>query len=290
MRILAVFIFSLTSHALASGEVVCRVEPGAAALKDPAHRLPEISGVETHGDLLWVHNDSGDSPRIFAVRGGDIVAEVSVSGAHAVDWEDIARGGGALWIGDIGNNNYNRKDLAIIKIPEPTALVSRMVVSGQSFTFSFPDGAYNSEALGYRNGRLYLITKGSNTLYAFPETMAQNMVLAKLCRFTFPDLVTGMDISDDGEWMAVRTYSMVYEFPFGHCDTPRLAMGHREPQGEAIGYYTGGFVTLSEGLSPTINRITCGPAPVDDLHCPIYREIAGCELAAFKTKCPATCR
>ena len=63
-------------------------------ISDP--RLQEISGivpVKGHESYYWVHNDSGDLPRIFALHeSGVVIAEVAVTGAQAVDWEDIAAG------------------------------------------------------------------------------------------------------------------------------------------------------------------------------------------------------
>src|SRR4051812_14329684 len=68
--------------------------PGAVA----SSSVTELSGLSASrltADVYWVHNDSGDSARIFAVRndGADLGA-YSLSGATAIDWEDIAVGPG----------------------------------------------------------------------------------------------------------------------------------------------------------------------------------------------------
>ena len=75
----------------------------------------EISGVVAslaHDGVYYVHNDSGDSARFFAVDvTGKALATFTVSGATAVDWEDLARGpcpttaGTCVFLGDIGDNS-----------------------------------------------------------------------------------------------------------------------------------------------------------------------------------------
>src|SRR3954463_4778166 len=70
--------------------------------------LPEASGIvksRRHPGIYWVHNDSGNSPSLYAIRrDGTIVREFRLSVPN-VDWEDIAVDDeGHLYLGDIGNN------------------------------------------------------------------------------------------------------------------------------------------------------------------------------------------
>ena len=62
--------------------------------------LIELSGVVSGGvnkDILWVHNDRGNLPRLYALnKKGETVGTYSLdtfndSGTMAGDWEDIAR-------------------------------------------------------------------------------------------------------------------------------------------------------------------------------------------------------
>src|SRR5688572_15906829 len=58
--------------------------------------ITEASGIAVsrqHEGVLWIHNDSGDSNRIFAMtfRGAPL-GTFTLSGASAIDWEDIAIG------------------------------------------------------------------------------------------------------------------------------------------------------------------------------------------------------
>src|SRR5690606_31023644 len=100
--------------------------------------IDEMSGIvrsRRYRGLYWVHNDSGDSARLFAVDaagGSRLPAEVAetrygdapergkqqwqgfgVLHADNVDWEDIAADGDHLYVADLGNNFNTRKDLAI---------------------------------------------------------------------------------------------------------------------------------------------------------------------------------
>jgi hypothetical protein len=80
-------------------------------------RLSEISGITASrraDDVWWIHNDSGDVPRIFAINStGKVLGEYRVVGAVNEDWEDIASGPAAdlspaLYIADIGDNYLKR--------------------------------------------------------------------------------------------------------------------------------------------------------------------------------------
>ena len=89
--------------------------------------LPEISESSglvksrTQRGVFWTHNDSGDRPRIFAIDAqGRLLGEFAVEGALARDWEDIAiDDAGNLYIGDVGNNANQRRDLVVYRVPEP---------------------------------------------------------------------------------------------------------------------------------------------------------------------------
>jgi hypothetical protein len=67
-----------------------------ASLEDRA--INESSGIvasRRNPDLFWTHNDSGDGPTLYALdRKGKSRGRWRVSGAEAVDWEDIAAGPG----------------------------------------------------------------------------------------------------------------------------------------------------------------------------------------------------
>ena len=88
-------------------------------------RLPntlyEVSGIEmkTNSDTIWMINDSGNTPRVYAVNiEGEIVRTVKLD-AKNKDWEDLTFDSqGNLCIGNFGNNYSKRKNLAILKVSD----------------------------------------------------------------------------------------------------------------------------------------------------------------------------
>jgi hypothetical protein len=173
-------------------------QPGAALLKPAVHGrvvskpIGEMSGIvksRRHPDTYWVHNDSGDTARIFAIRsdGSSVLPTYSrfsrygdkaesgkqqwegfeVLYATNVDWEDIALDENYLYLADTGNNLNARRDLAIYAVSEidPTASTRSAVVQKWPVHYpeqqDFPPGNwhYDSESLFTSDGQLYLITK-----------------------------------------------------------------------------------------------------------------------------------
>lgn len=165
----------------------------AQVLSKPIDEMSGIVKSRRHPDTWWVHNDSGDSARIFAIRsdGSSILPTYSkftrygdapeqgkeqwqgfeVLGAGNVDWEDIALDASYLYLADVGNNLNLRKDLAIYAISEidPTASTRSAVV--QKWPVHYPEQTsfpplhwhYDSESLFVSDGALYLITKHRHT-------------------------------------------------------------------------------------------------------------------------------
>src|SRR6476660_5572829 len=78
-----------------------------------SNALAETSGIAASrraSGVWWVHNDSGDRARVFAIgNDGRDLGEFDLAGAAAVDWEDIAVGPGpsagtsSLYLADIGD-------------------------------------------------------------------------------------------------------------------------------------------------------------------------------------------
>ncbi len=202
-----------------------------------APEIDESSGLvasRRHDGVFWTHNDSGDLPRIFAIdRDGNELAEYAVEGATAVDWEDIAIDGqGRLYLGDIGNNGNDRRDLAVYVIPEPDPALSGSVRVERVLRFryadqtAFPDSArmeFDCEAMLHWNGALYLFSKHrGNTrtrlyrLEAGPAATGDSEVaLAPLATLELggPNafgVPTAADIRADGRYVAVLTYLALF--------------------------------------------------------------------------------
>lgn len=199
--------------------------------------IDEMSGIVKSGkfrDVYWVHNDSGDRPRFFAVRGdGQIVKPadaanyegIQVEGAKNRDWEDIARDRDTIYLSDAGNNGNARRDLGIyaVKEPDPTKVTS--VKPTAFYPIAYPDQkefppsglrAFDCEAIFALRGKVYFVTKHRlNALIPATSAALYRMdtrykdrpnVLTKLDEH--PNLggwVTGADVSPDGKTVAILT-------------------------------------------------------------------------------------
>lgn len=228
------------------------------------HRIDEASGISRstyHRDLVFLHNDSGDRPRFFAVgRSGRTKAVFRVRDAPARDWEDMAAGPDhTLWFGDTGDNAVSRDDISVIRVREPRSLQSRSV-PGKVFRFQYADGPHNAEALLVRphSGRLYVVTKSTDGagIYRAPRKLSGNQVNVLTRIASVPLLVTGGDFAPNGRHFVLRTYNDAYLYRKlgGRSTLVRLP---EQQQGEAIGFTRGGdaMKVASEGVDQPIWRV-----------------------------------
>lgn len=212
--------------------------------------------------VFWTHNDSGDSPRIFAFNAkGEDLGTFDIQAAIHRDWEDIAsftRGGKAyLLIADIGDNDAERDDYTLYLAEEPrlnpekrsprAKLRVRMAIA-----FRYEDGSQNCEAIAVdpTSGLILLATKtvvGKAGVYGLriPERVVPDQVLvAKLLAPLKLTMVTAMDVSPDGLRSIVLTYGNAYEFTRAPDEkwsdafarVPRMISMPPRRQGESICY------------------------------------------------------
>ena len=195
---------------------------------DLANReIRESSGLAASGlrpDVLWTHNDSGDSARIFAfdLDGKDLGA-YGVKGAGADDWEDMAsfRLGGQsyLLLGDVGNNHSSRSVGTLYLVEEPRIGLSRYARLIQTVRFRYEDRPYNCEAIGFdpKRREVLLATKqiGFSTrvyVLAWPAGDTADTLVARHIGTIAVPIATAMDISPDGTRAVVLTYGHAYEY------------------------------------------------------------------------------
>jgi hypothetical protein len=217
----------------------------------------------------WVHNDSGDGARVFAIGAdGAVRGEVTFAGARAVDFEDIATGAGPdgrphVFVADVGDNHFRRSDYAIWHFPEPASLGATQQVAAQRVALRYDDGAtHNVECLlaDPRTGELLLVTKeptGTPSIFAIAAAdIAAGSAVA--CRVgTLPigaPRVTGGDVSADGARIVVRTYEGAYLWrrqPGQRVEEALAAPPQRidAPYGEAVAFSPDGrsLVSIAEG-------------------------------------------
>ena len=121
----------------------------------------EISGLATSRSYqggLWVHNDSGDSARVFGLNPtGTLHTQLEMDGIDAVDFEDMAMGVNAygeptIVLADIGDNAKKRAQVVLYQFDEPrweTASPTQRITDISTFPLTYPDGAHDAEALLY---------------------------------------------------------------------------------------------------------------------------------------------
>jgi hypothetical protein len=266
---------ALAALALAAlaGAAAAAYAPAVRVGEITAPELAEISGLaaaRVTSGRLWVVNDSGNAAKLYALdmRGG-LVASVAVEGAENRDWEDLAAGPGrggrpALYIGDIGDNDHDRDDLAVYRVPEPR-VTGVEAVAAERFRFRYPDGRHDAEALAVdpRSGRVHVVTKGLGgaRVYRFPLPLRAGVTVT-LERVRAPalasvSLVTGASWSPDGRRLAVRSYFTAYELRGGFAAPAERVRIALERQGEAIAYTADGraLLTTSERLPAPLHRL-----------------------------------
>ncbi len=135
-------------------------------------KLKEVSGIALSKDkqTIWAIEDQGNKNRVYGLdMKGQQVADVLVENAENTDWEDItADTQGNIYIGDFGNNDNNRQDLAILKLDlQNTGQKTTKAVQTTRFHYEgqteFPpkksNWLYDCEAFVEMNGNFYLFTK-----------------------------------------------------------------------------------------------------------------------------------
>jgi hypothetical protein len=194
-----------------------RAQPGVTQVcKFPDPRFKEISGMARsllHPHVLWLHNDSGGGPLLFAVNESTCatLAAVTVAGAPAGDCEGsaIARsssGESIIWLGDVGDNRDSWPYLRLHRIPEPAALGDQTVTPAATYRFTYPDGPHDTETVMAYGDRVWVVTKqlAHGSLYAVP-LKKHGVAIAKKLRAE-GGLVTDGAISPDGTKYALRDY------------------------------------------------------------------------------------
>lgn len=249
--------------------------------------LLEASGlIRGSGDYWWSHNDSGNSPTLYAVNdSGSMLNQVTISGATNGDWEEITAGlypglsGRALFIGDFGNNQSSsvgtRTDQKIYVVKEPTLMDTSVPVVAV-LPIRYPSGNFDCEAMVYDPiaQQLVLITKdwslaGQSKVFTRSLNPIEN-TLTLVGTFSLANrpfgldrLVTGAAMGETGQVMMIRSYQTAFRWVRSSTESlasmltrsPQGITLAYEPQGEAIALTGDQFYTVSE-QQPKLIRYT----------------------------------
>ncbi|MFD0964758.1 hypothetical protein [Pseudofulvibacter geojedonensis] len=204
-------------------------------IADLPKSLKESSGIENlnGADNFWMINDSGNDNELFEVTPkGKIKRVVEVVNTRNKDWEDLASNGSdQLFIGDFGNNNNKRKDLAIYWVNINQIQNNKVIAIKTSFYFQdqekFPpkkkDRNFDVEAFVYKEGYFYLFTKnrsskfdGTTKLYKLlAQEGKQKAILIDTfvtCQDQSDCLITSAVLSKDKNELVLLTHNKLFKF------------------------------------------------------------------------------
>jgi hypothetical protein len=155
----------------------------------------------------FTFGDDGQQPTVWRVDGtGQQVGEFTL-GAPNHDWESLSRdSNGNYYMGDCGNNNSDRQNLAILRFrPDAPSQV-------QKISFKYPDQTefppskkernFDCEASLWHDGQVYLFTKDRATqstckVYAVPD-QSGSYTAKVVTKLAIPGEVTDATLSPDG--------------------------------------------------------------------------------------------
>ena len=243
-------------------------------------RLKEVSGISESqlvDNIIWLHNDSQDNPRIFAINlNGEVIAEVTLKNATNVDWEEIKvvknpnDSQSYIYIGDIGDNLEVRNDYKFYVLQEPIIDTNKRnqqieVSEYQMINFEYPDKKHDCEAFFVENNVIHIFTKRDSMAHYFTlknpiannKNIAEFQTKTKIGQFRtrYPtSRIVGADLSNNEQHLLVKSYDSVYYFKASSdwkstlSAEPQFVYYVPEVQGEAICWNKKdtGFWTLSE--------------------------------------------
>ena len=228
MNKLSLLLLIMVAQTCAQQNFLRELEP----MGDLPSKLKEVSGLELADDgHYWVIEDSGNQDEIYKIDDkGHLKESLEIDHAKNEDWEDLAMDKeGNLYIGDFGNNQNERDDLVIYKIPNDE--LDRKKPNADKIEFRYPQQNdfppkkdslyYDTEGFFHLNGHLYIFTKnrtrpysGKTLMYRVPDEEgsfeAQFLGSLFLCGDQNRCSVTSADISPDGKTIALLSYGLVF--------------------------------------------------------------------------------
>ena len=236
--------------------------------------IDEASGIAAsvlHNNMYWLHNDSGDEPRIFLVDSlCSLRAVIRFANIQNRDWEDIAVGKGPLenssyiYIGEIGDNNAVYSEKSIIRCQEPKIPSTNKDTTLTQFDilrYTYPDGNRDAETvlLDPLTKDIFIVSKREDNVgvyrFPFPQSVSEVTILQKVAILPLTGIVGG-DISPNGMEILLKSYANMYYWKRNSAEMIEqtfsrpftLVPYELEPQGEAVCWTStgAGYITVSE--------------------------------------------
>ncbi len=251
--------------------------------------LPESSGLLYSQGELWSVNDGGNSASLYEVgiEKKKKKRQLKVKKVDNKDWEALAQDSSYFYIGDFGNNDGNRQDLAIHQIArEQIQEEEEKVKVAGTIAFAYPGQDmenwkdwlpkekhnYDCEAMIATADSLYLFSKNHADqnchIYRLPKTPGQYQALP-VGTLNTTGLITGATWVEDRRCLVLIGYNrsfpghqpfiwMYWDFPghqFWAGKKQRLNLPEKI-QAEAISYQSGSqFLLTAESSSSSKAQI-----------------------------------
>jgi hypothetical protein len=240
-------------------------------LKD--EQLNEVSGIAASyikKNCFWMHNDSGDSARIFLINKNGKLKGTVFFDENAKDCEDIAVGigmnkGNYVYLADIGDNAKWRGKVFVYVFKEKELVKS--ISKGHIDTYKktileYEDGMFNAEAMMIDNidSLLYIVTKDKQSTFLYFVKLRDifnrdKVVLNRIAQLSCTNITAG-DISRNGKEILLKNYDSIFYWKREKGEHVYETLQHnttiipykKESQGEAICFddKNTGFYTISE--------------------------------------------
>ena len=198
-------------------------------------KIKESSALEVvkGSSLLWTIEDKKNDPLLFGfTKNGQLEKTIRISNVSNHDWEDLTSDNeGNVYIGDFGNNDNQRQNLAIYKI-DASELNKENAKASSIVEFYYPEQTdfppkkseliYDVESFFFYNDAFYLFTKnrsskfdGTTILYKVENKSgekipAQKISTFKTCNQYSHCAITSAAISPDFKKVALLTSDKVF--------------------------------------------------------------------------------
>lgn len=235
--------------------------------------LKEISGVAYKDNFIYTLEDSGNENEITILDTlGNSTKILVINNTENIDWEDLTFDPkGNLYLGDFGNNDNMRKDLAIYKINQSDLQNDNADVA-YKVTFDYPeqtefppkkkDLLFDVEGFFEYENHFYLFTKnrskgfdGTSYIYKIPNQAghhhAQLIKKITTCSDYHTCAITSAAISPDGLKFVLLSHSKVWLFEnYSKDDITNGKMTELQlnqySQKEAIGFKTNDILYIAD--------------------------------------------
>lgn len=245
--------------------------------------IREASGIAAsrqNPGVLWVHNDSGDSARVFAINDkAAFLGMCNLSGVTARDWEDIAVGPGpdpnrqCLYIGDIGDNDAKYSNVTVYRLAEPridpaSSFDPMTIGPADAIRLVYPDGPRDAETLlvDPLTRDLYIVSKRElfSKVYraAYPQSTMETTRMEQVASLPWGFAVAG-DVSPDGSRVIIRSMfgASLWVRPAGEPlwrafsgrQVRLTLMNERQGEGVCFDAQGTGYFTIGEKRQPPLH-------------------------------------